>query len=359
MMLADLFAGQRGPVDGPADLVLRLGAADADDCAVISCQGDFDLVVGTDYVRGPKFMLHELGYLSLYDLGYYLVAANLSDVAAMGASPLGVLTVVRYPPGMTDAEFTEVMTGIRDSAAAHGTLNIGGDIGGAERLILSATALGAAPVGRAMTRSNGSAGDVLYVTGPVGDAGAAVLYFSKLKPAGKSLDDDVEAELLRPWRRPQARLGAGAALARQDLATACQDISDGLRATVDELAAASHVGAEVNLADVPIGRGARAVADLLDVDPCALAMSASVDFELLFCSPPDRCADVDAALAEAGVHPVAIGRLVVDPHIVGIRDGVPVPLPGVAWRHQSEDPESVVLPSLRDAAEANEPGLEG
>src|SRR3954463_2553220 len=77
---------------------LTAGADTQDDCAVFSFHGNQQLVVGSDYVRGPKFRLYEYGLLTEYDLGYYLAAANISDVAAMGAHPIGLLSVIRYPP---------------------------------------------------------------------------------------------------------------------------------------------------------------------------------------------------------------------------------------------------------------------
>src|SRR5205823_3775557 len=130
------------------------------------------LDAGSDYVRGSKFTLFELGHLSHYDLGYYLAIANFSDIAAMGAKPLALLSVVRYPPEMADSDFDLVLQGIADGAQACSAANVGGDIGEAERLMLSATALGVCAPGRALLRSGAKAGDVLCLTGEVGTAGA-------------------------------------------------------------------------------------------------------------------------------------------------------------------------------------------
>lgn len=80
---------------------LLVGADAQDDCAVFRIQGTQDLVLGSDYVRGPKFRLYELGYLNDYDIGYYLAMANFSDIAAMGAQPIALLSVIRYPRTMT------------------------------------------------------------------------------------------------------------------------------------------------------------------------------------------------------------------------------------------------------------------
>ncbi len=82
---------------------LVVDSSDADDCAVYNIVGKLSLVVGMDFIRGTKFTLFREGYLNYFDIGYYLVVANLSDVAAMGATPIGLTTVVRYPDALTDS----------------------------------------------------------------------------------------------------------------------------------------------------------------------------------------------------------------------------------------------------------------
>lgn len=320
---------------GTGTVALILGAAEGDDAALFRLHGDIDLVATTDYVRGTKFALYELGHLTLYDLGYYLVVANLSDIAAMGATPIGVLAVIRYPPEMSDDEFAVIVRGITDAARDHGARNVGGDIGEAERLILSGTALGAVAQGSALTRSGAAAGNDLWLTGPIGVAGAAVIYFSSLRPAGVLLPPKTEDLLLEAWRRPAARLPVGLALSRDHLATSCQDVSDGLRATLEELGRASGVGFQVRLDDIPIGQGVTSVASLLNVDPYALAMSASVDFELAFTAPASRRPDVLTAAVRAHVDCRLIGVATQETALVAVDgSGRRRPLPGVPWRQQ-------------------------
>jgi thiamine-monophosphate kinase len=324
-------------------------ASSADDAAVYRIEGIGDLVATSDYVRGPKFALFERGYLTLHDLGYYLAVANLSDVAAMGAAPLGLLTVIRYPEEMNDHGFEEVLQGIADACRKHGTVCVGGDIGGAERLILSGTALGIAPLGRAILRSSGQPDDLLCVTGPVGTAGAAVIYFTRVKADGQRLADQDEKTLLDAWRRPRARFDVTRTLAHLGLATACQDISDGLRATVEQLSTASNCGAEVTLEKVPIDPVIAKVALAVGVDPYALAVSASVDFELLLAVAPTNWTEAVAAAAMAGFRLHVIGRLRKESGVVAIIDGAPQPMPGVRWRHQPGDVASTVVEGLKSS----------
>lgn len=258
-LIGEFLTGQSGTSVGADGLDVRLTAgADAkDDCAVYDLSSPMSLVVGSDYIRGPKFVLYEMGLLSGFDIGYYLAVANVSDIAAMGATPIGVLSVVRYPHEVDDAEFQEVIAGIHQGCTDCGTLNVGGDIGNAERIILSATAFGVCKPGSALMRSGARPGDLLCVTGPCGLLGAAVAYFPRRDTFEKGLSDEVERRLLDGWKRPRARVAEGRILGTKAYATACQDTSDGLKATIEQIMHASDVGFRVVEEDVPVeaGRG--------------------------------------------------------------------------------------------------------
>lgn len=342
------FLGQSGAqiaIESLADVVLTDGADKGDDCTVFEIQRPVTLVAGSDYVRGPKFILYEIGLLSNYDIGYYVVVANLSDIAAMGATPIGVLTVVRYPGDLTDNSFNEIMDGIHQACTDHGTLNIGGDIGNAERIILSGSALGVCRPGTVLRRSGARPGDVLCVTGPCGLLGAAVAYFPKRETNGWSLVEATETALLQSWRRPRARIAEGRLLAESGSCTACQDTSDGLKATIAQLSTASHVGFDIYAQEVPIDPAVRAVADLMQVDALTLAMSASSDFQLAFTLAPERVEACAREFRARGLSFVPIG--VATEHEQGVRlltqDGSASSLPGVEWRHQSGDISTLVM----------------
>ena len=194
-IVKSFLGGQTGAIVGPESEPLArlvIGGDRKDDCAAYEVYRPVTIVVGTDYVRGPKFALYELGLLSNFDIGYYVVAANVSDIAAMGATPLGVLTVVRYPNDLDDESFEQIMAGIHQAVADFGTLNVGGDIGQAERIILSATAFGLCEQGKVLSRSGSRPGDLLCVTGPCGVLGAAVAYFPNREERGWKLSADTE-----------------------------------------------------------------------------------------------------------------------------------------------------------------------
>lgn len=331
------------------NVFLRRGVSAGDDCAVVDLHGDLSLVFGSDYVRGPKFALFERGLLDHYDLGYYLVAANISDIAAMGAQPVGVLTVVRYPPDLDDEDFAAVMRGARDAATAFGCDIVGGDTGSAERLILSASAFGICAKGAALTRDGAGDGDVLFVTGELGTPAAAVAYLGDGADPRK-LPETVLTELLRPWRRPEPRVPQGCWLSSERIASSCQDISDGLRATLSELSKSSDVGFVVNEEAVPVSRSVQHVAEALALDPLALALSASVDFELAFTVPATRADRCRGEFATRGWPLFEIGRVVDAPGIWLARpDGSRVDLPGMEWRHQEGDIASLLRQGSSDA----------
>jgi thiamine-monophosphate kinase len=315
---------------------LLAGADAQDDCAVFGLQGEQDLVVGSDYVRGPKFRLFEYGLLNEYDLGYYLVAANVSDIAAMGAQPIGLLSVVRYPPTMTDVTFQEVMQGIHDACRKFKTPNVGGDIGGAERLILSATALGVCRSGGSLLRSGAQVGDLVCLTGPTGKAGAAMAYFRAGKTE-ENIEKSHRADLLAGWTRPQARVSAGIVLGKSGVVTSCQDTSDGLKATLECIASASNKGISVLERQLKISEAVKDVCQLLELDPIATTMGDSVDFELVFTVSEDDYELLRKQLEDTNsdIHPIGIVSADRGVHLE-TSSGQRKPLPGKAWRHRQE-----------------------
>lgn len=144
-----------------ATVRLDAGVLAQDDCAILQLHGEQDLVLGSDYVRGSEFRLYELGYLDNFDIGYYLAMANFSDVAAMGAQPIALLSVIRYPKDLPDKHFAAIVKGIRAGCLQVGARNVGGDIGTAERIILSGSAVGVIEPGAALKRSGADDGDIL------------------------------------------------------------------------------------------------------------------------------------------------------------------------------------------------------
>lgn len=339
-IVARVFAAQpKTPLvtlDNGSSVGLRDGVAAQDDCAVFQCTGPHDLVVGSDYVRGPKFRLYEAGFLDEYDLGYYLAAANFSDVAAMGAKPIGLLTVIRYPHDMDDEIFRSVLRGVHDACADVGAPTVGGDIGGAERLILAGTALGVCAPGGALLRRGAKPGDHLCMTGATGVAGAAMAYL-RTGRTSSTIELEHRDTLLASWRRPQARVKEGARLGDSGCVSSSSDTSDGLKAAIENISAASGVGFQVDEDAVPVTHEVSAVCEHLDLDLMSTIMGDSVDFELVFTVADDSLDALSASFADVGLGFTRIGRATAGDTVV-LRDdhGHTRPLPGDAWRHRPE-----------------------
>jgi thiamine-monophosphate kinase len=306
-----------------------------DDCAVLGPFGEYDVIVGTDYVRGVKFLLFEQGLMSLRDVGRFLVTANASDLAAMGADPVSFLAVVRYPSSMNDQDFREVMRGIDEGCAAYGLNLSGGDTGSAERLIVSGTAVGSCPHGEALLRSRAEPGDVIAVTAPVGAAGAAVAAHSK--GLWSTLDEGTQKALLEAWTQCSAQVDAGVALRRTGVRVSAQDVSDGLRATARELAEASSVAAVLDLASVPVGAGVSDAAAALDLHPVALAVSGSTDFCLCFTCAPEDLPVVQEALRAVRTNCWVVGRCELGTGVWAKGEDGRMEMPGSEWRHRPGD----------------------
>jgi thiamine-monophosphate kinase len=264
----------------------------ADDTALLGGR-----VVTTDaLVEGVHFLPHD----PPGDVAWKLVATNYSDLAAKGAAPDGVLLTHPLTDPAWDAAFLD---GLAAALSTLGGTILGGDTvslpTGAPRL-LSLVAIGtAAP---APPRTGAKAGDALWVTGTIGDAGAG-LAIARGAPG--------PAELLQRYRRPTPRLAEGAALA--PLASASMDVSDGLLIDAARLAAASGLAATIALDAVP-----RSPALLAFADDIIAAVTAGDDYELLVALPPDIQPPVAAT---------RIGTLAPGSGLALTLHGRPVPLP--------------------------------
>src|ERR1041385_565794 len=272
--------GETGPQS--SNKCFQLGVEAMDDAALLRLSDTESLVIATDFIRGSGFYLFQLGYLNYFDVGYYLIAANVSDIAAMGAIPLGLINVVRYTDGMTDEEFCQVFRGMKAAADDFGVWIVGGDIGGHSSDVFVATAIGIVTTDTVLLRRNVKDGDLLCVTGTIGLPITALTYFKKAKPQGFSMTEQEEERILMSWKRPQPRIKEGRLLSENRIANGCQDVSDGLQATIEQMSAISGKTFTAYADRLPIDITTHKLADFLKVDPVRIAISASVDFELMF-----------------------------------------------------------------------------
>jgi thiamine-monophosphate kinase len=312
---------------------LPVGVESMDDCALIKISDSESIAITSDFIRGSGFYLFDLGLLNYYDVGYYLISANLSDLAAVGAKPIGLTTIVRYAD-MDDNDFREVFKGMKDAADKHNAQIIGGDIGGYKADVFAATAFGIVNTEKALLRKNVKDNDLLCVTGTVGKPITALTYFKEVKKMGFSFTPEEEEHILLSWKRPNARIKEGLLLSN-GLGNACQDISDGLKATIEQMSAQSNKTFTIYEDRIPIDPTTFKLAAFLKTDPVQIAISASVDFELLFTIPKEKEKECLLKFEESKLQMTIIGKVNKEGRNILIdRNGNEKQLPGVTWNQQ-------------------------
>jgi thiamine-monophosphate kinase len=289
-----------------------------DDAAVLEPSAGHKLVVTTDVlVEGLDFTA---ALSEPEDWGWKAVAANLSDLAAMGAEARWLVLALTVPAQTPVATLERVYAGVGEACRAYEVALVGGDVSGGPALSLAVTALGEAE--RPVPRSGARPGDRLAVTGPLGAAAAGLALLQGGDPASAGLLGRFPG-LAAAHRRPRPALAMGLALARAG-ATAMIDVSDGLAGDALHLAEASRVGLEIHDAAVPLAPGVAEAAALLGRDPLALALGGGEDFVLAAALP--RAADLGGVLD--------CGRFTPDPaRRVRVNSRGSEPLAGIAYDH--------------------------
>jgi thiamine-monophosphate kinase len=279
-----------------------------DDVAVLPV-GDTRLILTSDtMVEG----VHYLPTDPPADIGWKLAAVNLSDLAAKGARPVGCL--LNYALSGDEAWDAAFLDGLGEALDRHGLPLLGGDTvkmpGGAPRSY-SLTAIGEAS-GSIPTRSGAQPGDILYVTGPVGDAGLG-LTIARDDPAASG-------PLVDAYRRPRPRLSEGALIA--PLALAMMDLSDGLLIDAQRMAQASSVA--ITIDHIPLSAALESVRGASTAVQIAAAQAGD-DYELLFTLPRGVAPPVRA---------IPIGHVRDGAGLILMIDGATVPLPAtLGWEH--------------------------
>jgi thiamine-monophosphate kinase len=252
-----------------------------------------------------------------------LLRVNLSDLAAMGADPLGYLTVIARSPAIDDAWLACFAAGLAADQRRFGCHLLGGDtVSTPGPFFFSLTILGTVPKGTALLRSGARPGDDVWVSGTLGDAAMGLRVLR-----GLAVAEDEALALVDRYRTPRPRLALGRAL--RGLATAAIDVSDGLVADLGHILETSGVGAVVDAALLPLSRVGCGIPGAREA-----ALAGGDDYELLFTVPPERretvaalAAGLDHALTRIGTIRAAPGLEVVD------AAGRPIRIDRTGWRH--------------------------
>ena len=295
-----------------------------DDAAVLAVPAGQELAVAIDtLVEGVHFPRGT----SAVDIGWKALAVNLSDLAAMGATPAWALLALTLPE--PDQALVEGLAeGFAQLAKPHRLALVGGDTTRGP-LSISVAVHGFVAPGKALMRSGAKVGDAVLVTGTLGDA-AAGLHALAHPFAVEEQRSDARDLLVARLNRPTPQLAAGSAL--RDLAHACIDVSDGLIADLGHICTASGVGAEVDASLLPLSPSLIAIYD--DASAQQFALTGGDDYELCFTVPMNRLADVQSDLSRLGCGVTRIGRIV-EGQGVSVRgvDGQWLETEQAGWNH--------------------------
>jgi len=273
-----------------------------DDCAIQRQEAGWELLTSTDLlIEGVHFSSQ---WISMEDLGRKSVAVNISDIAAMGGQAKSLYLGVASPADISVEELQRFSEGFLREAKHYGAILAGGDTcRSLGPLMISVTVQGEVEAGRALCRDGAKEGDAIYVSGTLGDSALAL---NELQ-AGRSPNQ----YLLARHNTPTARIDLGRQLAERELASAMLDVSDGLLSDLGHILEASGVGAEIELAAVPLSDDFREALEgapqLID-----LALAAGEDYELLLTSSLQNLSEE----ALGGVNLTRIGSVC---HTPGIR----------------------------------------
>ena len=304
----------------------RIEVSIGDDCAALNLSGIHGpLVVTTDsLIEGVHFHHHWIG---ARDLGARSLAVNLSDLAAMGATPLAAFLALSVPSETPIRQLKEFFKGFGEESRTYGCPVAGGDMTRAPQWTICVTVLGRPIVGgRLALRSTARPGQLLYVTGWPGESGAGLAALAR----------EVSApDLIRCHRRPLPRLGEAALLMRLCPDLTMIDVSDGIWNDADQLAEASAVRIELEVGALPVSPEMERLARQLHQDPHHWTLFGGEDYELLFATSASLEA-VHAAFKRAhmttAVH--CIGRVTAGKglHLMN-RDGREIRITDQTFRH--------------------------
>ena len=295
---------------GSGELEMGIG----DDAAVLRL-GDAPWCVTTDLlVDGVHF---DLSYMTPQELGRRAMAANLSDLAAMGAVPRFGFLSLGMPEKPTRRLAEGLVRGLTGLGEEHGLVLAGGDTVRAPSLTINLCLMGSCQGYEPCLRSGAKEGDAVCVTGGLGASRAGLAWLQ----AGSDPGDPLAIEAVKAHVSPVPRVEAGRLLARSGRVRAMMDLSDGLSTDLARLCRASGLGAEISAEKVPVSPAAVPVAESMGADPLGWALTGGEDFELLFTCDPGEVGALGRLLREEcpGVGLYTPGRMTTGKGVV-LRD---------------------------------------
>ena len=292
-----------------------------DDCALLAPTPGMQLAVSSDMLLEGRHFSPQDGPAGI---GHKSLAVNLSDLAAMGATPRWATLAIALPEA-NDAWLTAFARGFYRIAEQHGIELVGGDTTRGA-LTLSITVIGEVPPGQALRRDGAQAGDDVWVSGTIGSAAMALAYRQ-----GRLFMEQVDAAKVLPaLYLPTPRVELGIAL--RGIASSAIDISDGLLGDLGHILERSRVGATLDFAALPTLPVVQAYLHESVARDCVLA--GGDDYELCFTAAAGKRDAVAAAAHSAGVIATRVGRITAEPGltVTGV-DGQPLPFERTGYDH--------------------------
>lgn len=299
-------------------------ASIGDDCAVIRLGGDECLLVSTDTVIQKTHIPREM---TPEQIGRYAVNVALSDIAAMGGRPIGLVFSIALPPGLDDDFARRLARGMAQAATEHETCIVGGDTQGASEIAITGTALGRAREEKILYRRGAAVGDFICTTGELGSAAAG--FYCLINNL------DSYPNFIRMALEPRARLLEGKILS--GYASSCMDISDGLALSIHELAKQSKAGFRIYEEKIPINHGLKKIGGAFGVSTKDMVFYKGGDYELLFTLAPEKYEKVHNLLINMGSCATVIGEITDGGNIIVDKDGGESELENRGWDAFSGD----------------------
>lgn len=292
-----------------------------DDCAALEFENQY-LLVSTDMISEKT---HIPNIMTPGQIGWFIVAINLSDIAAKGGKPLGMVLSLGLPKNTSNLFLEELIRGADGCATKYNTYIIGGDTKENSDVMLCGTVFGTVKKEEFMSRKGAKIGDLVAVTGRLGKAGAG--YYA-LKNGIK------DKSLIKSLLEPTPRLNEGMILAKEKIVSSCMDISDGLSSSLYQLQELNDVGFEIKQEKLPLSSKLQQLSSKnhqLDVYEYGLHFGG--DYELLFTISEDSFEKAQRSLKKIGTTVTSIGRVTKEKRITIVKNGIKKTLPNKGYEH--------------------------
>ena len=248
-----------------------------DDCAILPYTKQYDMIITTDsFCEGVHFSRE---YFRPYEIGAHAFAASLSDICAMGGRPLYALVNISFPKKIKQKYMDTLYQGILDYAGNYSTDIIGGDTTAAPVIMATITVIGEVEKGRALRRDKARPGDMVFVTGTLGDSHAGLKILSKKTRSGLSATEYIP---VKKHLVPQPAYMEGRMLLDSGMVNACMDVSDGIASDLARICEESSTGAEIYVDKLPVSFSASKTAAQYGEKVSDYALYGGEDFVLLF-----------------------------------------------------------------------------